>query len=289
MSARRLRAQVRQTALTRIPLWLSGGRVREHPSLRHVVEFRQNIPIPALPPALEGLRIVHLSDLHVGPLLDVACLQHIIDRANRLQPDLIALTGDFVDLSLHNLEDLTSTLRRLQAPLGVWLVLGNHDYLEDGPRLIRHMRQAGLNLLINQTRLLEWRNQRILIAGIDVAHRRRQLAEHVHRTFRQAADHQNVALRILLSHHPAAFDAARRHNVHLTLAGHTHGGQVVWGNNYGKQGLFGLRKLGIRYHRGLYCHGPHFLFVTSGIGSWFPLRIGCPAEIACLTLLRHAA
>jgi predicted MPP superfamily phosphohydrolase len=107
----------------------------------------------------------------------------------------------------------------------------------------------------------------------------------VHRTLRTADKHHaGTGLKILLAHHPDAFDSAVKHGVALTLAGHTHGGQVVLANGRGKKGSLGLGSMTFQYPRGLYRRGNAYLYVNSGVGSWFPVRINCPPEIALLTL-----
>ncbi|MCX5660023.1 MAG: hypothetical protein NTW19_09915, partial [Planctomycetota bacterium] len=198
--------------------------------------------------------------------------------------DLIAVTGDFVDLSLDVLDEVIAALRSLEAPLGVHLVMGNHDYLDDGPQLIRRFREAGLGLLLNESIDIPHNGCRISVAGIDFHHRPAGLARHVHRTLGAVRRRNEPDLSLLLAHHPDAFDFACRHHVDLTLSGHTHGGQLVFSNLRGKKGSIGLGSLAFRYPRGLYQRGHCHLYVNSGVGSWFPLRVNCPAEIACLTL-----
>ena len=91
-------------------------------------------------------------------------------------------------------------------------------------------------------------------------------------------------LKILLAHHPHAFDEAHRHAIDLTLSGHTHGGQILFSTKRGKKGSIGLGNVGFRYTRGLYEHGACRLHVSSGVGAWFPIRFRCPAEITRLVL-----
>ncbi len=235
------------------------------------------------------MRVTHLSDLHVGPVLAPKDLPRIVALANQLDGDLVAVTGDFVDLSLTVLEPVIHALQQLRAPLGVWLVPGNHDYLDDGPELIRRFQKAGLNLLLNRAESIKARGAPVLVAGVDFPHKKKQLGSHLVRAFHRAPRRPESALRLLLSHHPDAFDWAGRHDVDLTLSGHTHGGQLVLARTGGKRGSIGLGSLGFKYPHGLYRRDRHFLYVTSGVGSWFPLRVQCPAEIASLTLRRRAA
>lgn len=289
-TSRRLRARVRHAAFTAAPIWLTGGRLRLLRHDRPLAVVQRAVYLPELPDALDGLRIAHMSDLHIGQLTTPRHLPHIIDSCLALRADLIALTGDFLDLSVAVLDDVVHALRRLQAPLGVYLVPGNHDYLDDAQRFLHGFRAAGLNLMVNQTTTVEREGCRLRIAGVDFAHEKAKLSKLVHRTLstlpsrRRDAHGRSTDFKLLLAHHPDAFDAAHRHGVDLTLSGHTHGGQVVLAQTAGRRGVLGLGGMAFRYPRGLYRRGNSYLYVTSGVGSWFPLRIKCPPEVVCLTL-----
>jgi hypothetical protein len=265
-------------------MWLTRGRLSRVRSLRRIRLVERVLAMPSLPDALDGLRITHLSDLHVGTLIPPSRLPGLIAAANGLHGDLIAVTGDFIDLKHDVLDKVIEALRRLKAPLGVFLVPGNHDYLENGPELVRQFRKAGLALLVNQTVCVQHRGCTVLVAGIDYADEPRQLAHLVRNTMRRAADGHKPGLRVLLSHHPDAFDAAGSHGIDLTLSGHTHGGQLLLFKHRGAKGSLSLGSLAFQYPRGLYRRGQRYLYVTSGVGSWFPWRLRCPAEIALLTL-----
>jgi len=142
-----------------------------------------------------------------------------------------------------------------------------------------------LNLLMNRTLVVEHRDKRIAISGVDYGHTRQERDEFIRRTVEKAQAHLGDAdLKLLLAHHPDAFDEACRHGVDVTLSGHTHGGQVILKHTNGKRGSIGLGAMAFKYPRGLYQRGQHHLHVTSGIGSWFPLRVQCPSEICTLTL-----
>ncbi|MEX0775986.1 MAG: metallophosphoesterase [Phycisphaeraceae bacterium] len=283
-SAKQIRAHLRHAAFTRMPNWLSGGKLALARSVRRIECVQRVVELPSLAADLEGLRITHVSDLHIGHILGPESLPEIMASVNALKGDLIAVTGDFVDLSIGVLDHVIAGLQSLKAPLGVHLVLGNHDYLDDGPQLIERFRAAGLGLLVNETVKVQRGNSHLLIGGIDFAHQHDQLGALVQHTFRQAQPVDRSSLRLLLAHHPHAFDHACLHDVHLTLSGHTHGGQLVVANTRGKRGSIGLGSLGFRYPRGLYRKGHRYLYVTTGVGSWFPLRVKCPAEIASLRL-----
>ena len=283
-TAARIKAILRHSALTGTPIWLSGGRLSEpHPN-KLPVHVERTIVIPHMPDAFDGLRIVHLSDMHIGQLITPAHLPGIIENCKKLNGDMIAITGDYIDLSQSVLDDVISAIKLLDAPLGVHLVPGNHDYLENGPRLVRRFRNAGMGLMLNTSRVIEHRNKRILIAGVDYAHHRLERDQYVRQVMTQARGQGQFDLNLLLAHHPDAFDEACRQGVDVTLSGHTHGGQVILKHTKGARGSIGLGAMAFKYPRGLYQRGHRHLHVTSGVGSWFPLRVQCPSEIVTLTL-----
>lgn len=251
---------------------------------RAPVTLQRDIVLPELPDALDGLRITHLSDLHIGKLTTPEHLPRILDICHSLKGDMIAITGDFIDLSQGVLDDVIDALKKLEAPLGVYLVPGNHDYLENGPKLVRKFRNANLNLLMNKSVILEHREAKITIAGVDYGHQRAHRSQFVRSTMDKAMEQGPTDLKILLAHHPDAFDEACRYGVDMTLSGHTHGGQLILKHTNGKRGSIGLGAMAFKYPRGLYQRGHRHLHVTSGVGSWFPLRVQCPSEIVSLTL-----
>ena len=282
-----LRARVRHAALTRAPSKLSGGRLggRRHLNRLQVVE--RTVPLPELPEPMDGLRIAHVSDLHTGDLLPPSLLPSVVDAVNRLEPDLVAVTGDFVDFNLAGvLRPVLDAMRALEAPLGTHFVLGNHDHLENPRRLIRGFREADLGLLLNEAIEIPHNDHTLVVAGIDYTAKPRAAKQLIDRALLDHPPRRRHGLRLLLAHHPDAFDLVTAHRVDLTLAGHTHGGQVALGRRPGRKGSVGLGNVAFRYPRGLYQRGHAHLHVTSGVGSWFPVRVNCPAEIAVLTLRR---
>lgn len=291
-TSKQVRASLRHAAFTTAPIWLSRGRLARAHNGRPLQLVNRTITLPNLPHALDGLTITHLSDLHIGRLTTPDQLPRILEGIQQAKGDLIAITGDFVDLSLHVLDEVTAALRSLSAPLGVYLVPGNHDYLVNQHEFVDRVRASGLRLMVNESHIVEHAGCRISVAGIDYVHGKRGIAQAVHKTLRAARPAPLTLpfdFSLLLAHHPDAFDTAARHRVNLTLSGHTHGGQFILGNGFSKKGSLGLGSLAFRYPRGLYLRDDSYLYVTTGIGSWFPLRVNCPAEIAKLTLRRAPA
>jgi len=279
---KRRRAAIRHAVFTRGPVRLSIGLLgRPRPGGSFCVNQR-TIELDELPDELCGLRVTHLSDPHIGELITPDHLPGIVEAANNLGGHVIAVTGDFIDFSNKVLPHVVDAMKRLEAPLGSYFVLGNHDYLDNANEVKRAFRDAGLNLLLNTCIRVDHHGRRIAIGGVDWADKPGQLTRYV----RSACRHMNgdCDLSILLAHHPHAFDVAHRYGVHVTLSGHTHGGQVLLSDRRGRKGSIGLANLGFRYTRGLYSRGASRLYVSSGVGSWFPFRFRCPAEITSLEL-----
>jgi len=247
------------------------------------------VELPGLPAGLDGLTIAHITDFHVGQFTRGAVLDRIVAATNDLRADLICYTGDLINFALSDLDAGLVVLRRLHATHGVFLCEGNHDLFENAAAFRRRTRDAGLRLLVNETAGVTIRGTTVQILGLrwgaaghgahDAASRGdAAIAGSMRALLTQL---QPGAFSILLAHHPHAFDFAE--NIPLTLAGHTHGGQLMVTPGIG----FG--PLLYRYWSGLYRQGPRALVVSNGTGNWFPLRTRAPAEIIHLTLRRGPA
>ncbi len=250
---------------------------------------RLTVALPDLPAALDGLTIAHVADFHVGQFTRGAVLDRIVAATNELRADLILYTGDLINFALSDLDAGLAVMRRLRAPHGVFLCEGNHDLFENPVAFRERTRAAGLRLLVNETASVTIRGTAVQILGLrwgaaghgahDPASRGDAAIAGSMRAL--LAQLQPGAFPILLAHHPHAFDFAE--NIPLTLAGHTHGGQLMVTPGIG----FG--PLLYRYWSGLYRQTERALIVSNGTGNWFPLRTRAPAEIIHLTLRREAA
>jgi len=230
---------------------------------------------PRWPKAFDGLRIGHVSDFHLGELLPLDRALAIVGQLGDQQPDLVACTGDVVDLRHDEAAPLLDALAALKAPMGAALVLGNHDELHCADTVSRLARDAGVNVLRNDVLEVHFNGQLLTIGGIHWAKSARACARNIDETCGEGVD-------LLLSHNPKAFQRAADRNIPLTLSGHTHGGQIAMKNRPNAN-----IAIGHRHRAGLFSRGHSRLYVTSGVGAWFPLRINCPAEIAIITM-RHA-
>lgn len=254
-----------------------GGVAYSRTQLREFRIRAIGVALPNLPPELDGLRIALVSDLHVGTFTSGQTLKRVVEETSRLNADLILLPGDLINNSLADLSDALEAVGNMQSRNGAYLCVGNHDLIEDGVQFI-HRVKPRVPLLVNESRIVSIRGQSVQLLGLPWNHDERRIDHSV----RQLA-HQIVpgTFPILLAHHPHAFDAAAEVGIPLTVSGHTHGGQLMLSDGVG----FG--PLMYRYWSGLYRKPEQAgasLVVSNGVGNWFPLRIGAPAEIISLTL-----
>jgi predicted MPP superfamily phosphohydrolase len=241
----------------------------------------QAIALPQWPAACDGLRVVVLADLHVGsPFHGLSKLDQIVARVGQQEPDLILLAGDYV---IHGVlggrfvspEDIAASLGALSAPMGVWAVLGNHDWWLDAPRVTRALTSAGVTVLEDASTEIIGPTCRFWLAGIsdywEGAHDIRQALQSV----------PDEAPIVAFTHNPDLFPEVPP-RVTLTVAGHTHGGQVAFP-------FVGApivpSQFGQRYASGLVVEDGRQLFVSPGLGtSILPVRFRVPPEISVLTL-----
>ena len=270
------RARIRNFLITVGPNRLSGGKInRRH--LAQDVSIREiDVATSCWPAEFDGMRIGHVSDFHLGELLPIDRAVNVIQRLGEQEPDLIACTGDIVDLHNSEAGPLLQALAAIDPPLGSFLVLGNHDELHDADGLPQMAADAGVNVLRNEAIEINRNGHHLIVAGIDWARSAVACARGVDLACGEFAH-------LLLAHNPKAFLRAADLGVPLTLAGHTHGGQIAMRNRPNTN-------LAIVHRRsaGLFTHDDSWLYVTTGVGAWFPLRVNCPAEVAVLTV-RQAA
>ena len=236
---------------------------------------RIEVPVPDLPPALQGLTIAHVSDFHVGRFTRGKILERIVEETNHLDADVIALTGDFINHSLRDLPAAMDVVRALRARQLIAACEGNHDLIEDAGTFRREAERGGLPLLRGDSATRTIQGQRVQFLGLPWNHSAAGLRSS---TEALLAQRDAGAWPVLLAHHPHAWDSAA--GIPLTLSGHTHGGQLMLTSRLGGGPLF------YRYWSGLYSRTSGSLVVSNGVGNWFPVRIQAPAEILHLTLRR---
>lgn len=244
---------------------------------------RLEVETPLLPPELDGVTIAQVSDIHAGKFADEKHLARIVAGVNNLRADMIVLPGDLIDFSLADLPGAVEAVRRMDARHGVFLCEGNHDLFEGREQFEKGVKSAGLALLINESANLRLRGRDVQIHGLRWGNTtdRRDHSDDAGAVENLTLLQESInpeAFNILLAHHPHAFDAASALGLPLTLAGHTHGGQLMLTPDVGAGPLM------YRYWSGLYRQGASRLVVSNGAGNWLPLRINAPAEIVHITL-----
>jgi predicted MPP superfamily phosphohydrolase len=235
------------------------------------------VTLAKLPKALDGFSIVQLSDLHVGLTIDKAFVQRVVDLANGLKPDLIVLTGDFVDGPVDKLRDDVAPLGELRAKHGVYAITGNHEYYAGADAWIAEIGKLGPRYLRNERVTIGDGDASFDLAGVDDYGADRYAGHGEDLAKATAGRDANRAL-VLLAHQPRQVRNAAKHGVDLQLSGHTHGGQI-WPWHY----IVKLQQGGML--AGRYQHGSTQLYVTRGCGYWGPpVRLLAPLEITRVIL-----
>ncbi|MFQ5569833.1 MAG: metallophosphoesterase [Rhodothermales bacterium] len=253
--------------------------------------YRIDVPIAGLPRAFDGLTIAQLSDLHAGSLFSERPMDEAVSIVHAMRPDLITITGDFVNGNAAELSLVLPALRRLRADLGIYGCLGNHDHYAQTGDVIRQVRNASVDVLVNAHRTLDIDGARLHLIGTDNTGFYQNFADLPRALDGLASSPDTDEIRILLTHTPTFWDTHVRPNhpdIDLTLCGHTHGGQI--GFEWGPL-RYSLARVAYPRWAGLYAepraNGPdrQFLYVNRGLGTVGPpLRLGIRPEITLLTL-----
>jgi hypothetical protein len=238
------------------------------------------IALPGLPQALHGFTIAQICDIHVGPTIKRGYLQSIVNAVNRLNADMIAVTGDIVDGSVRHLSAHTTPLAQLSARHGAFFVTGNHEYYSGAQEWIAEFARLGLQVLENRHVILRHNGAELLVAGVSD-----YSAHHFEGGVRSdpqasiAGAPRDIGLKLLLAHQPRSAFAAAEAGFDLQLSGHTHGGQFLpWNWFVPMQQPFtaGLHRL----HNLL-------VYTSRGTGYWGPPhRLFAPSEITYIRLMR---
>ena len=242
---------------------------------RAPVIHEQVVVLPGLPRERDGLRVVFVSDLHLGSQIGRTWLKKLVGQIAVLKPDLIAIGGDLVDHDADLVRPMVPELRALHAPLGVWSVLGNHDSYGGADDVARLMRDAGFHVLHDESGIAV---PGLRIAGVDdlgVRGRTGPVEAAIHEAIGPVKKAQEGC--IFLSHTPVGISEAAQDGAGLMLCGHTHGGQI-WPFNY---------LVALRYPElvGRFNHDPMTLIISRGAGTWGPrMRLWQPGEILLITL-----
>lgn len=281
---RRGRRAFFRTVGTLVPLAAMGGAgYAAYEGQREIVVTHESFGYTNLPPGLVDYKIVQLSDIHIGPSIDLDDFDEILRLALLEHPNRVVITGDLID-KIQWLPEVCDRLKVFakQIPDGVDYILGNHEFHHDVNKIVDDIKtKTPLNVLINDNIQIMGGKQPVYIAGVSYDNERRR--ENREAMIDKALSGiPNNAFVILLAHHPEFFDEAIERNVPLTLSGHTHGGQII---------LFGMSwvPIGTPYVKGRYTEKNSVCYVNNGSGHWFPIRINCPREITVITFFDGVA
>jgi predicted MPP superfamily phosphohydrolase len=249
---------------------------------RTAAVVRVDVPIAGLPGDLHGFTIAQITDIHVGPTIKRPYVQAIVDAVNRLNADMVAVTGDLVDGSVAELAEHVAPIAQLSSRHGTFFVTGNHEYYSNAPAWIDELRRLEVTVLLNEHVVLRHREEALVVAGVtdhsghhfDASHRSDPHAA-------LAGAPASAAFRLLLAHQPRSASAAADAGYQLLLSGHTHGGQFLpW--NF-------LVRLQQPFTAGLHRLRELWVYTSRGTGYWGPPnRFGVPSEITYLRLVRQA-
>ncbi len=236
-----------------------------------------SVPLASLPKELAGVTIAQISDLHIGAIIQKNYIEKVVSKVMALTPDIIAITGDMADGKPEALRVYTRPLAALTAPLGVYYITGNHEYYSGALDWIAEAQRLGFTPLLNENRILDYRQKKIMVAGVTDLMAHRFIASHASDPHKAALSDKKPDIRILLAHQPESYGAAQEAGFDLQLSGHTHAGQY-----FPFSLLVNLVK---RYARGLHRYKTLWIYVNPGTGFWGAAnRFGIPAEITLLTL-----
>ncbi|GEN09948.1 hypothetical protein SAMN05443572_107146 [Myxococcus fulvus] len=235
------------------------------------------IRIPKLPRALDGLSIVQLTDIHVGPFIQRRFMDELVRQANALKPDLFAITGDLVDGDVPTLGPSVAALRDLRSRYGSYFVTGNHDYYSGDVEWTTFLQSLDIQSLRNRHVRIGDAGASLDLVGVDdwSGWKRRNQKGYDLDLALQGRDPERAA--VLLAHQPANFKVAAERGMDLQISGHTHGGQLV--------PMTLLINFAWEHVAGLYRHQDSHIYVSRGCGFWGPpMRVGSPPELVKLVL-----
>lgn len=237
-----------------------------------------------LPDDLDGFKILHLSDMHLGIYFQLSDLEQVIENAIREKPDMFLLTGDVSD-DLRLLPDALKIINQLNTPHHGFVSLGNHEYYRGIQEAIQKFVAGPIPLLINKGEVIKIGNSNLYVGGADdPVSLRSNITPFLKRTVEMAMQSStDDTFNILMSHRPKTLDVVGKQNIDLILSGHTHGGQVGLNGRSLFEGMIEKEP----YLWGKYKKGNTQLYTSAGMGHWFPFRFNCPPE-APLIILKKA-
>jgi predicted MPP superfamily phosphohydrolase len=241
----------------------------------HIREI--DLKFPNLPKDLQGLRLLQLSDIHIGTFFTANDLARVVEESNNLRPDLAFITADLITTRGDPLDRCLLELHRLRSASGIWGCMGNHERFAKVQNYTQaKARELEMHFLRHEAASVKFGDHRINVVGVDYQPGHTVYLENVEELV------SKDSFNLLLSHNPDVFPVAAQKGFDLTLAGHTHGGQInveILGENLNIADFF------TPYTKGLYASGSSSVYVNSGLGTiGMPVRIGAPPEITLIRL-----
>ncbi len=245
---------------------------RREPSVLEI-----DVPIDNLPEALVGLKIVQISDIHLGPTIKGDFLKRVVATVNAQNADLVAVTGDLVEGSVEYLQDDIAPLKQIQSKLGAYFVTGNHEYYSGLDEWLPRIADLGFDILTNEHRVIEHNGAQLLIGGVPDISSHRMRPDHRSDPAKYIENAPAVDFKLLLAHQPNSIFESSKAGYNLQLSGHTDGGQFY-------PFTYAVRAVHA-FTAGLHKYEQTWIYVSAGTGYWGPpMRIGVPSEITVLKL-----
>ena len=226
-----------------------------------------------------GLKIAHLTDVHIGSYFTMDKLRETLERLAGMHADVLAITGDIFDDDRLNKQAISIVdSYNDKFTYGIYYCWGNHEYFRDITAIRANLAKTSIRLLQNDNIVIHKKNSELCLLGVDYPHDRRifsqQAKQYMDTAMQQVPEN---SIKILLAHHSDFIDNGFANNIDLTLTGHTHGGQI---------GILGQPVFpGFKYVRGMFKDNDKYGYVSTGAGSWFPFRLGCPPEITLFIIV----
>jgi predicted MPP superfamily phosphohydrolase len=237
-----------------------------------------DVPLKDLPPALQGFKIAQISDMHVGPTIKRPLMKHVVSTINRLEADVVAITGDLVDGNVVELARHVAPLAGLRSRHGTFFVTGNHEYYSGVHPWIKYLPTLGVRVLLNEHVILLHHRAPLVLAGVTDFSAASYDTSHRSDVAMAITGAPRAAVKVLLAHQPRSAAAAEAAGFDLQLSGHTHGGQFLPWNFF--------VRFQQPFNTGLHRLGELTIYISRGTGYWGPpKRLGSPSEITLLRLV----
>ena len=236
-----------------------------------------SLSFPGIQSESDHFKIAQFTDIHAGFTIKRGFIQSAVEQVNNLGADAIVFTGDMVDGTVENLRDDVEPLKDLYAPNGVYFITGNHEYYSGAEAWIEKMDRLGFIVLINEHKIIQHNNTRIMIAGVTDYQAGSFIPAQKSDPKKAMGGGADADVKVLLAHQPKSIFSAAKVGFDLQISGHTHGGQYIpWSF---------LVTLDQPYIKGLHKYENTWIYVSRGSGYWGPpIRVGVPSEITLFTL-----